>query len=111
MPPPLISDPGTAVAATPLNVTLETTGSVLVELADATPIITILSLPVPRVCDQDSDVLPVLVVAALLAASKVTAADADESPKSRKASNSQNPRRILWWLTAGIASARACRAD
>src|SRR6266700_1981259 len=69
VPPPEINELGTAVAATPLNVTLETAALVAVVFSAVTPTITIRSVPAPRVWDQERD--DMLVVEALeLAASK-----------------------------------------
>lgn len=68
-PPPEISELGTGVAATPLNVTLVTAALVDELFSADTPMITIRSEPAPRVWDQESE--DMLVVEALeLAASK-----------------------------------------
>src|SRR6185295_20419787 len=83
VPPPLIFEPGTAVSATPLNVTDVTLASAVVVSSTATPTTTMRSLPPPRVCDHESEVRPVLVVAARLAASNEIAAEAGSDAASR----------------------------
>jgi len=69
VPPPEMSELGTGVAATPLNVTLETAAFVDELFSAVTPMITIRSEPAPNVWDQEIE--DRLVVDALeLAASK-----------------------------------------
>jgi hypothetical protein len=55
VPPPEIFELGTAVAATPLKVTLVILALVAVLFSHPTPTITILSVPLPSVWDQLSD--------------------------------------------------------
>src|SRR5215475_8411780 len=69
VPPPKILELGTAVAATLLNVTPVMFAFVEVEFSHATPMITILFDPLPRVWDQLRDEMGA-VDAALLAALK-----------------------------------------
>ena len=75
VPPPKILELGTAVAATLLKVTLVIFAFVAVVFSHATPMITILSDPLPRVWDQLREEMAV-VEAVLLAALKEICAKA-----------------------------------
>src|SRR5215831_9946676 len=70
VPPPKILELGTAVAFTPLKVTLVTLALVDVLFSQATPMITNRSVPLPSVWDQEREDIEV-VEAVRLAASKV----------------------------------------
>src|SRR6185436_3531980 len=101
VPPPLIFEFGTAVRATPLKVTLVTLASAVVASSTATPTRIARSVPPPRVWDQESDVLPVVVVAARLAASKEMAAWAGGATAS-----SRKPERMASVRTRADAEER-----
>src|SRR5258708_15241103 len=55
VPPPKILELGTAVALTPLKVTLVIFAFVELLFSQATPMITIRSAPLPKACDQERD--------------------------------------------------------
>src|SRR5215475_185774 len=84
VPPPKILELGTAVAATPLKVTLVMLALVEELFSQATPMITIRSAPLPSVCDQERDEMEV-VDAVWLAALNVIAARAAVDPHSMTA--------------------------
>src|SRR5262245_34678451 len=77
VPPPLRLEFGTGRSAVPLKVTEVMLASVVVVSSMATPTTRMRSAPLPMACVQDSDVRPVEVVAARLAASKEIAAAAN----------------------------------
>ncbi len=87
VPPPEINELGTAVAATPLKVTLEIAAFVEELFSAETPMITIRSAPAPKVWDQERD--DMLVVEAFeLAALKVIDAQAlTGRPKDKTPNN------------------------
>src|SRR5215831_17019834 len=76
VPPPKILELGTAVALTPLKVTLVMLALVDELFSHATPMITIRSVPLPSVWDQEGDEIEV-VDAVRLAALNEMAAQAD----------------------------------
>src|SRR5436190_18920159 len=86
VPPPEILELGTAVAATLLNVTLVIFAFVAVVFSHATPMITILSDPLPRAWDQLKDETAV-VEAALLAALNEICANAGAGKTYRAKAN------------------------
>src|SRR4051812_24193329 len=86
VPPPKILELGTAVAATLLNVTLVIFAFVAEVFSHATPMITILSDPFPRVWDQFRDEMAVVEAVLLAALKEICAKAADGKKHATKAS-------------------------
>src|SRR5215831_7845543 len=73
VPPPKIFELGTAVALTPLKVTLVMLALVEVLFSQATPMITIRSVPLPSVCDQERDEMGAVDAVRLAALNEIAA--------------------------------------
>jgi hypothetical protein len=90
VPPPEINELGTGVAATPLNVTLETAAFVAVVFSAVTPMITIRSVPAPRVWDQERDEMLVVEALELAASKEIDAQALPGRPNNRTPHNATN---------------------
>src|SRR5437763_2417653 len=73
VPPPKILELETAVALTPLKVTLVMFAFVEELFSQATPMMTMRSVPLPSVCDHDRDDMPVVDAVRLAASNEMDA--------------------------------------
>ena len=106
VPPPKILELGTAVAATLLNVTPVMFAFVEVVFSHATPMITILSDPLPRAWDQLKDEMDAVDAALLAALNEICARTGNGKMHTARASATVRTNLIQIDLRGGFAGCK-----